>query len=162
MYKVKATLATALMLTALGGAGVCAYYLCAQEPAAKGENPAQPSDKKAAEKTPEKRDADDLQALMRERLAVAQDILKQLRKIPEANWHDVAAAAQRVLQSDLELSPNKAARIAAYERHVKVAEDLARFADKATQAGGLHQTDSQLSRYLLIDAKIGLEREKGR
>jgi hypothetical protein len=42
------------MLVALGGAGVCAYYLHAQEPAAKWENPAQPPGKKAAEKAPEK------------------------------------------------------------------------------------------------------------
>lgn len=157
MNKTKVTLAAALMLVALGGAGVGVYYLRAQEPAAKGEKPAQPPGKKAAEKN-----ADDLQALMRDRLKLAQEILKELRKSPQASWHDVIEASQRVLQADLELSPNKAARMAAYQRHVKVAEDLARFADKATKAGGLHETDSQLSRYLLIDAKIGLEREKGR
>jgi hypothetical protein len=159
--KVKVTLAAALMLVALGEACVCGYYLRVQEPAAKQENPARPPGKKAADKAPEK-NADDLQALLRERLKLAQDILKLLRNDPQARWHDVIEASRRVLQADLELSPNKAARIAAHQRHVKVAEDLARFADKAAQAGGLHQADRQLSRYLLIDAKIGLEREKAR
>jgi hypothetical protein len=159
--KVKVTRAAALMLVVLGGVGVCVYYLRAQEPAAKRSNPAQPPGKKAADKAPEK-NADDLQALMRERLKLAQDTLKQLRSYPRSSWPDVIDASQRVLQADLELCPNKAARIAAHQRHVKVAEDLARFADKAAQAGGLRQADRQLSRYLLIDAEIGLEREKSR
>lgn len=53
--KVKVTLAAVLMLVALGGAGVYAYYLRAQEPPAKRENPAQPPGKKAADKAPEKK-----------------------------------------------------------------------------------------------------------
>jgi hypothetical protein len=159
--KVNVTLATALTLVALGGAGVCAYSLRAQEPAAKQGNPAQPPGKKAADKAPEK-NADDLQALMRERLELAKDILKRLRSNPRASWPEVIEASERVLLADLELCPDKAARIAAHQRHVNVAEDLARFADKAAQVGGLRPADSESSRYLLIDAKIGLERERAR
>src|SRR5579885_2133468 len=79
----RGTLAAALMLTALGGAGVCAYHLRAQEPAAKRENPAPPPGKQAADRAPGK-NADALQALMRERLELAQDILKRLRSNPRA------------------------------------------------------------------------------
>jgi hypothetical protein len=127
--KVKSTLVAALTLVALGGAGVCAYDLRTREPAAGRENPARPPGKKAADKAPEK-NADDLRALMRERLELAQDILKRLRSNPRASWNEVVEASQRVLQADLELCPNKAARIAARQRHVKVAEDLARLLTK--------------------------------
>jgi hypothetical protein len=159
--KVKVILAAALMLVALGGAGVCAYYLRAQEPVATRGTPAQPPHKEAAIK-PAGKNTDTLQALLRERLKLAQDILKLRKSYPQAIWHNVIEASQLVLQADLELCPNKAARIAAHQRHVNVAEDLARFADQAVQGGGMNQADRQLSHYSLIDAKIGLEREKAR
>jgi hypothetical protein len=163
--KLKRVLAIGLTLAALCGAGVCAYYLRAQETAAKQRNPVQPPDKKAADKAPEK-NADDLKALMQERLKLAQEVLKlsQERQMvdPNARWQDVVDASQRVLKADLELSPNKAARIAAHQKHVKVGEDLARFAEKAVRDGVMRKSDGQLARYLLIDARIGLEREKAR
>jgi RNA polymerase sigma factor (sigma-70 family) len=165
LSKLKMVLAMSLMVAALGSAGVCTYYLRAQEPATKRENPAQPPDKKAADKAPEK-NADDLETLMQERLKLAQDVRKltqeRLMVDVNANWQDVVAAFERVLKADLELSPNKAARIAAHQRHVKAAEEFARRADEWLRQRVISKLDGQLARYLLIDAKIGLEREKAR
>src|SRR5262249_27762009 len=92
---------------------------------------------------------------MRERLKLAQDILKQLRSDPRSDWQDVIEASERVLQADLESCPDQAARIAAHQRHMKVAEDLARFADKAAHVGGLSQADRELSRYDLRAGRLG-------
>jgi RNA polymerase sigma factor (sigma-70 family) len=165
MSKLKMVLAMSLMLAALGSAGVCAYYLRAQEPASKREAPVQPLDKKVADKAPEK-NADELTSLMQERLKLAQEVLKgsqeRLMVDPNARVQEVVDASLRVLKADLELSPNKAARIAAHRRHVKVAEDLARLADEAVRKGAMSKFDGKLAQYLLIDAKIDLEREKTR
>jgi RNA polymerase sigma factor (sigma-70 family) len=172
LSKLKMVLTMSLMVAVLGSAGVCAYYLRAQEPGTKRENPAQPPDKpaqppdkKAADKAPEK-NADDLKALLQERLKLAQDVLKltqeRLKVDINASFPDVVEAFERVLKADLELSPNKAARIAAHQRHVKAAEEFARNVDGWLRQGVLSKRDGQLARYLLIDAKVGLEREKAR
>ncbi|MHB1424998.1 MAG: RNA polymerase sigma factor [Gemmataceae bacterium] len=161
LSKLKMVLAMSLMLAALGSAGACAYFLGAQEPATKRENPVQAPDKKVADKAPEQ-NADDLKALMQERLKLAQAVLEMTRKKMKddvnANRQDFVSASLQVLKADLEFSPTKAARIAAHQRHVKVVEDFARFADKAVREGAMSKLDGQLMRYLLIDAKIGLER----
>jgi RNA polymerase sigma factor (sigma-70 family) len=165
LSKVKMVLVISLTLAALGSAGACAYYLRAQETAANQENPVQQPDKKAANIAPEK-NAGDLTALMQERLKLAQEVLMMTRERmmtdPSASWKDVVDASHRVLKADLEISPNKTARLAAHQRHVEVAEDLARFAAKVVRDGAMSKSDGQLTRYLLIDAKIGLEQEKTR
>jgi hypothetical protein len=112
------------------------------------------------------KNADDLKALMEARLKLAQEVLKlsqeRLKLDVNARWQDVVDASLRVLNADLGLSPDKAARIAAHERHVKVAEDLAHFSDADVRNKTMSELERRLVRYLLIDAKIGLEREKAR
>lgn len=103
---------------------------------------------------------------MRERLKLAQELLKlsleRLKPDPSATWKDVVDASQRVLKAELELSPNKAAGIASHQRHVRMTEELARLVDGLIQVGVIHKRDGRLAQYLLIDAKIGLERERAR
>jgi hypothetical protein len=144
---------------------VCAYSLNVQATVTKGENPVQPPDNKASDQARDK-NADDLKAMMESRLKLAQEVLKlsreRLKVDVNARWQDVVDASLRVLNADLELSPDKVACIAAYQRHVKVAEDLASFPDAAVRNKTMSELERQLVRYLLIDARIRLEREKAR
>jgi hypothetical protein len=157
--------AIVLMLATMGGAGVGVYYLNAQGPVPKTEEPVKGPGKTVADTALGKK-TDELTALMQERLKLARDVLKatQERQMTDLNFsqQDLVDASERVLKADLELSPNKEARIAAHKRHVKVAEDFARFANDAVKGGVLRQPDALLMRYLMLDAKIGLEREKER
>lgn len=166
MYWTKIKLAAiVLMLATMGGAGVGVYYLNAQGPAPETEKPVKGPGKTVADQDSGKK-TDELTALMQERLKLAQDVLKatQERQRSDINisQQDLVDASERVLKADLELSSNKEARIAAHKRHVKMAEDFARSADAAIKGGFLKQSDALLMRYLMIDAKIGLEREKER
>jgi hypothetical protein len=149
----------------IGFDSVCAYCLPAQETGTKRAQPVQPPDDKAADQAPDK-NADDLKAMMEARLRLAHEVLKlsqeRLKVDVNARWQDFVDASLRVLNADLELSRDKAARVAAHQRHLKVAEDLARFPDAAVRNKTMSELERQLVRYLLIDAKIGLEREKAR
>ncbi len=160
MKKLVMVLTVAAILILGGSIGAGAYYFAAQQPSGeKKEAPPAP-----AAKAP-KKEADMLTTLMQERLKLVQEeveIRQKLFKAGRVDALELIDATQRLFKAELELSPNKEARIAAHQRHVKAMEEFASIAERRLQAGRITAADARLGAYLVIDAKIELEREKAR
>ncbi|HEY7157409.1 MAG TPA: sigma-70 family RNA polymerase sigma factor [Gemmataceae bacterium] len=157
-----------LSLVAIGGAGVGAYHLHAQAPAPKSENsakkPAESAPDKPAAKAPEK-EADTLTTLMQERLKLAQqevEVCQKLYQSARANFDELVTASKDLLKAELELSTKRADRLAAHERYVKMMEAWVEFARARKESGRGSGLELVKAQYLLVDAKIDLEREKTR
>lgn len=164
--KLNTALRFVLTLVAIGGAGVGAYYLHAQAPAAQPENSAQRPKESApnqpAAKAPEKA-ADTLTTLMQERLKLAQqdvEVCKKLYQSGRADFDAFAIASKSLLKAELELMTKKADRIAAQERYIKMLEGCVELARARHQAARATESEILRAQYLLVDAKIDLEREK--
>ncbi len=160
--------AAALILAAIGGAGLSAYHLHAQAPAPEPETsagkPAEAAPDKPAARAPEK-EADALQALMQQRLNLAQqevDICQRMYQTGRVDFGALVTASKNLLKAELELSTKKADRLAALERHVKMMEAWVKVAQARVQAARASQVELVRAQYLLVDAKIDLEREKAR
>jgi RNA polymerase sigma factor (sigma-70 family) len=168
LSKIKMASAFVLVLVALGGAGVSTYYLNAQAPAPKSESsakkPAETAPDKLAAKTPEKED-DTLTTLMQKRLKLAQQQVETCQKLYQSakvDFDALVTARKDLLKAELELSTKKADRLAAHERYVRIMEawvEIARTRLQMARASGLEVLKAQ---YLLVDAKIDLEREETR
>jgi hypothetical protein len=168
LSKLKMASVFVLVLVAISSAGVTAYHLQAQppapEPATSAKKPAETAPARPAAKAPEK-EADTLAALMQERLKLAQKELAVSQALFEnarVDFDVVATAWKNVLKADLELRTKRADRIAVYERHIKVLEQTAKLAQVRYEAARATELGLLRLRYLLVDAKIELEREKSR
>lgn len=173
LSKVKASVAAALMVMALGGAGIGAYYLCAQDPIPTSEeplkNPGEGASKKKAVGKPEDR----LHKLLQERLKAAEqewevrwDLYRRGANEPgtgnPVTLHLLMDVAKRLLKAELELSANKSERLKAREKYLKLAKDFADIADMQFKAGRVSAAAVASARYEQLDAEIELEREKSR
>jgi RNA polymerase sigma factor (sigma-70 family) len=168
LTKLMTALAVVVALTLAGGVGVCAYYLRAQEPPGKVKEEPRPPAAKAPEKQEGPRrgpGADKLTTLLQKRLEVAEEeVPARLNefKVARGTLDSLAGAAQRRLKAELELSTNKAARVAAREKYLKVAQEIADHAKPLYEEGRVRGSDYCQIKYLLVEATIDLEREKAR
>ena len=166
--KLKTALVFVLMLASIGGSGIGVYYLRAQALVSKPEPPVKKPEETAqdnkAAKAPEKK-VDTLTKLMQERLKLAQQeakVCQENYRSGKVQFEAIAPAAKHLLKAELELTTKKADRVAVYERYIKVMEELAKNAQAGYQAGLVSFSDQVKAQYLLIDAKIDLERDKAR
>lgn len=168
LSKLKMASVFVLILVAIGGAGVGAYYLHAQAPAPKSETsakkPVEAAQDKPAAKAPEK-EADTLTTLMQKRLKLAQqevEICLKLYQRDKVNFDALITAHKDLLKAELELSTKRADRIAAHERYVKMMEAWVKIAQTRLEMARGTGAEVVKAQYLLVDAKIDLEREKAR
>lgn len=155
-----------LILVAIGVVGVGTYYLHAQVPVPQSENsakrPAESAPNQPAAQAPDK-PADTLTTLMQERLKLAKQEVEGSQKLFQsgrANFDVLATASANLHKAELALSTKRTDRIAVHERYIKILEgcvELARARHLAARATELELLRFQ---YLLVDAKIDLEREK--
>jgi hypothetical protein len=152
------TLRTALVLALclVVAGGISALSLMAQAPpAAKDEAPRPAADKGEGK----------LQKLLEERLKVAKQEVEARRKEFEAGkttFEGMAEAWRRVLKAELDLATDKAARVAAYERYVKLLKQVSEVSKARYEAGRASFATYCEAEYLRLDAEIALEREKAR
>jgi outer membrane protein TolC len=102
---------------------------------------------------------------MQERLKLAQqevEVCSALFRNARVDFDAVATAQKNLLKAQLELSTKKAERLAVYERYIKMLEEVAKISQVRVQAGRGSQLELVRARYLLVDAKIDLERAKTR
>ena len=140
LSKLKIASVFVLILAAIGGAGVGAYYLHAQAPAPKSKNsaknPAESAPDKLAAKAPEK-EADTLTTLMQERLKLAEqevEVCQKMYQSARVNFDALAIASKNLLKAELELSTKKADRLAALERYIKKMEAMVKYARARIQS----------------------------
>jgi hypothetical protein len=148
--------------------GVSAYHLHAQAPALGSETsagkPVRSAPEGRAAKAPEK-EGDTLPALMQKRLKLARqevEVYEKLYQSARVNLDALATASKHLLKAELELSTKRADRLAAYERYVKMMEACVRIARVRFEAARTTEAELFKAQYLLVDAKIDLEREKAR
>lgn len=168
LSKLKMASVFVLILVAISGAGVGAYYLHAQTTAPRSETPAkkpaEPAPDRPAAKAAEK-EADTLTTLMQERLKLAQqevEINQKLYQNARVDFEALVSASKDLLKARLELSTKKADRIAVHEQHVKMLEVWVKSAQAWHERARGTAADVAKARYLLVDARIDLEREKAR
>ncbi len=156
------------ILVAVVGVGVGAYRLHAQAPApgpkTSARKPVQTAPDKPAAKAPEK-EADTLTALMQKRLELARqevDVCQRMYQATRVDFDALVTASKNLLKAELELSTKRADRLAAHERRIKMLEVWVKIARGRVQAGRASELELLKARYLLVDAKIDLEREKAR
>jgi RNA polymerase sigma factor (sigma-70 family) len=184
--KLKMASALVLMLAAIGGVGMGAYYLHAQDSPKPKEllpedanNPPKELDK------PLKRP--DVAAPGKKAPGKAEDRLHKLllarRDIAEEEWkarsglYRVGAnepgtggspvtlpmlldTAKRLLKAELELSANKAERLKAREKYLNRAKEVVDITEAQYKAGRLGKSTFASALYEQLDAEIELEREK--
>jgi hypothetical protein len=156
------------ILAAGVGVGVGAYHLHAQAPApgpkTSAGKPGEIAPDKPAARAPEK-EADMLTALMQERLKLAQrevEVCQRMYQAARVDFDALATASKHLLKAELELSTKRADRLAALERRVKLVEAWVEIVRRKMEAGRASGLELLKTEYLLIDAKIDLEREKAR
>ncbi len=156
------------ILAAVVGVGGGAYYLHAQAPApgpkTSAGKPAEAAPDKPAAKAPEK-EADMLTALMQERLKLAQrevEVCQRMYQAARVDFEALVTASKHLLKAELELSTKRADRLAALERRVKTVEGWIEIVRGKMEAGRASALVLLKAEYLLVDAKIDLEREKAR
>jgi hypothetical protein len=153
---------TVLVLVGLvvaGGAGVFGFSaLVKVQPDEKQEE--QPPAAKAPEK-----EIDPLLPLLKELAEQAKqeaDARRQGYLVDQqgATQERLIGALGRQLKAELAVSPTKAARIAARERHLKAMQEVADIAQESFENGRFNIADLAQAKYFLTDAKIDLECEK--
>lgn len=185
LSKIKMIATFVLMVSAIGGVGIGAYYLRAQNPGSPKELPDDyktlrkelekldlkspietGADKKAAIK-PEER----LQKLLKARREVAQQARNIRYELYRAGanesstahivaFHLVIDASKRLLKAELELSTRQKERGEAREKHLKIIIEIVKIAEAHYKVGHLDRGELATALYEQLDAEIELERAK--
>ncbi len=186
LSKLKMASAWVLTLAAMGGVGIGAYYLHAQDPT---DPPVLPEDIKKALKDLDKslkrpdEAAADKKALgkaeerLQKRLLARRDMAEEEWKIRSGLWrlganepgtggrpvtlHLVFDAAKRLLKAELELSNNKAERVKAREKYLNGIKEVVDTTEAQYKVSGrVGKAEFASALYEQLDAEIELEREK--
>lgn len=165
--KLKTILASLLIFTTIGSAGVCAFYLGA-EAQPKPENPSEEKDKTGPRKIIADLNSDArMLKLLKERHEKAkQEVEVRYQKfragVQDATLDLVLASYKRLRKTELELSRNKADRLTAHEEHVKRTKEISEICKRKHEVGRMSLADFAQAVYERLDAEIELEREKAR
>jgi RNA polymerase sigma factor (sigma-70 family) len=160
--KLKMALAVALALAVIGTAGLCAYYLRAQEAPNRGEGDLLPATKAKVTDTSSER----MQRLLKERRDMAEKEVKVryeetfLADAPIPRFDALLASLKRLRRAELEMSKKKADRLAAHEKYLKVTKEFAESAKAKFKLGQINLADYARAEYERLEAEIALEREK--
>lgn len=173
LSKIKAASVFVLMLAAIGGAGIGAYYLRAQVPLSEPEGPLKRPDvadpeKKAAGK-PEER----FQQLLKARRGMAEEEWRVRSELFRAGANEPGTASpitlhmlletsKRLLKAELELCNKKVDRLKAREKYLKQMKEFADITERQYKVGRLSKAAFASALYEQLDAEIELEREKAR
>jgi hypothetical protein len=168
LSKLKMAPVIVLMLAGVLGVGAGVYHLHAQAPVpgsgTSAGKPVEAAPDKPAAKAAEK-EADTLTTLMQERLKLARqevDVCKRLYQAARVDFDALATASKNLLKAELGLSTKRADRLAAHERYVKMVEGWVKIVRARLDAARTSELELLKAHYLLVDAKIDLEREKAR
>jgi len=114
-------------------------------------------------KQPEQATAGDLGQLLKARYDIAASLLEiEEKRLNEgvSTLRSVYEAGRRVRDSAMELTGDPAEQIAALTKYLAVTRRLEDSARKVVEAGAAPSSDTELARYLRLDAEIALLRAK--
>jgi hypothetical protein len=89
-----------------------------------------------------------------------QFLQKELRQEGQVELNAFLPWLKRLLESDLELATNKAARVKAYQDHLLRMREYEENAQKQYQAGRIPASAQLEAKYLWMEAELWLAREK--
>jgi RNA polymerase sigma factor (sigma-70 family) len=170
--KLKVNLAFVLLLGLVLGSGISAFYLHAQDPAPRSDDPFQKPEKAARERKTVDKPEDRLQKLLKKRRDMAEREWKVRWELFRAGSNEPGAqtplslqltidSSKRLMKADLELSRNLIAeRLKAREKHLERMKELAKIADNMASVGRIGEAAASFVHFELLDADIELEREK--
>jgi RNA polymerase sigma factor (sigma-70 family) len=173
LSKLKTALAFVLMLAMISGAGIGAYYLRAQVPFSKPEASSKGRGRGVQDKRAASRPEEHLQKLLKERLTAAEQEWKVRWELYRTaatepgttipvSFHLLMDAAKRLLKAEVELSNNKAERLKAHEKYLKLVKEFTDTTEQLHKEGRVSAAAVASARYQQLDAEIELEREKAR